>query len=88
MAFEIQFNQLEQISFPPEGAVNTRRGRPVEGPGGRWVPCATALEGGTFIACLFEVGAGRRQVCGDATPRLSETEALMRAADLAAIAAA
>jgi hypothetical protein len=52
------------------------------------VPCATALEGGTFIACLFEVGAGRRQVCGDATPRVSEMEALMRAEDLAAIAAA
>lgn len=88
MAFRNDINQLIQISFPPSGAVNTLKGVPVEGPGGRWVPCVTALESGDFIACLYEVGPGRRQVCGDAIPHASETEALMRAVNLAVIAAA
>lgn len=88
MAFESPIQSILEISSPPAGAVNTRKGSPVEGPGGRWVPCATALAGGTFIACLYEVGPGRRQVCADPTPTTSETEALARAADLAAIAAA
>lgn len=88
MTSKNDINRFTQISFPPSGAVNALKGTPVEGPGGRWVPCATALESGAFIACLYEVGAGRRQVCGDATPRASETEALTRAVDLAVIAAA
>lgn len=88
MAKENDLISIARIAYPPSGAVNTLRGTPVVGPGGRWVPCATALEGGVYVACLYEVGAGRRQVCGDATPRTSEAEALMRAADLAEIAAA
>ena len=87
-AFGNGMNQLGQISFPPSGAVNALKGIPVEGPGGRWVPCATALENGAFVACLYEVGPGRRQVCGDGTPRASAVDALTRAIELAEIAAA
>ncbi|MEM9909862.1 MAG: hypothetical protein AAF922_03665 [Pseudomonadota bacterium] len=88
MTYENDLSSIAGISYPPSGAVNTLTGTPVNGPGGRWVPCATVLKGGAYVACLYEVGAGRRQVCGDVTPRASEQEALMRATDLAAIAAA
>lgn len=81
-------NQVSKISFPPSGSVNASRGTPIEGPGGKWVPCATALQNGSFIACLYEVGPGRRQVCGDETLRTSEEEALRYAVDLALVAAA
>lgn len=88
MTFQNGLDQFQKVSFPPSGAVNARKGAPIEGPGGRWVPCATGLECGAYIACLYEVGAGRRQVCGDATPQASETDALKRAIELAVIAAA
>lgn len=88
MTQENELMSIAKIAYPPSGAVNTLRGKPVVGPGGKWVPCATALEGGAYVACLYEIGEGRRQVCGDATPRATEMDALMRATDLAAIAAA
>lgn len=78
---------IAKVAYPPSGAVNTLRGTPVVGPGGKWVPCATALESGVYVACLYEIGAGRRQVCGDGTTWASEMEALVRATDLAVIAA-
>ena len=44
------------VSSPPPGSVNVRIGRTVEGPGGKWVPCATEISGGVFFSGLFEVG--------------------------------
>ena len=76
------------ISAPPPGAVNVRVGRAVEGPGGRWVPCATAIPGGRFVPGLFQVGPGRHQVCRLDLPLASANEALVRAVDLATAAAA
>ena len=31
------------VSGPPPGSVNVRIGKSVEGPGGKWVPCATEI---------------------------------------------
>ncbi len=76
------------IDGPPRGSVNVQRGEPVEGPGGRWIPCATEIAKGAFVSCLFSVGPGRRQVCATDRTMYSVDEALSHAVELAAIAAA
>lgn len=81
------FQPSARLTTPPPGAVNVRRGLAVEGPGGRWVPCATRVSNGTYLSGLFQVGPGKRQVCLD-LPMTSAEEALQRAQDLASSAAA
>jgi hypothetical protein len=76
------------LSGPPAGSVNVRTGKPVEGPGGRWVPCATASFNGMYIAGLFEVGPGCKQVCAASRPMHCVDEALALAIQLAATASA
>lgn len=76
------------VSSPPPGSVNVRVGRTVEGPGGKWVPCATEISGGVFFSGLFQVGPGRRQVCAADLPMHCADEALSRAIELASSAAA
>jgi len=73
---------------PPPGSINVLVGTGVEGPGGRWIPCATAVPSGTYLSSIFEVGPGRKQVCASMTPMRSADEALSRAIALAATAAA
>ncbi len=76
------------ISRPPPGAVNVRLGNAVDGPGGRWVPCASAIDSGVFVSCVFEIGSGRHQVCAANFSTRCADEALLRASELAATAAA
>lgn len=76
------------VSSPPPGSINVRVGKSVEGPGGRWVPCATEISGGVFCSGVFEVGPGRRQVCAANIQLHSADEALSRAIELACSAAA
>ena len=76
------------VTSPPPGSVNVRVGRAVEGPGGRWVPCASAVADGTFVPGLFEVGRGRHQVSASCWPTFCPDEALSKAFRLALIAAA
>ena len=76
------------VTSPPPGSVNVRIGRSVEGPGGKWVPCATEIAGGVYCSGLFEVGPGRRQVCTADLPLPCADEALSRAIELAFSAAA
>jgi hypothetical protein len=76
------------VSSPPPGSVNVRVGKTVEGPGGRWIPCATEIAGGVYCSSLFEVGPGRRQVCAADLTLPCADEALSRAIALASSAAA
>ena len=76
------------MSSPPPGSVNIQFGQTIEGPGGKWVPCATAVAGGMYLSGLFEVGAGRRQVCAIDFAMPNAQEALSRAIELALSAAA
>ena len=76
------------VSSPPRGSVNVRLGKTIEGPGGRWIPCATEIPGGVFYSGLFEVGPGRRQVCAADLALPSADAALSRAIELASCAAA
>ena len=76
------------MSSPPPGAVNVLLGSGVEGPGGRWIPCATKIGQGVFYSGLFQVGPGRRQVCATGRPHECPAEALARAVELATTAAA
>ncbi len=88
MSLAKHFDTVMLVSGPPPGSVNVRIGSSVEGPGGTWIPCATAIEGGVYMSCLFEVGSGRRQVCAVDRPVPCAEEALSRAIALAATAAA
>jgi hypothetical protein len=72
---------------PPPGSANVLRGDPIDGPGGRWVPCVTRTVDGKLMSAIFEVGQGRRQVCV-ALPVSTQDEALNRAIDLALVASA
>ena len=81
------FDPSVMVSSPPSGAVNVRVGEAVEGPGGKWVPCATKIANGTYCAGLFQVGPGRRQVCATHLPVPCPDEALSHAFALAACAA-
>ncbi|MEM9583021.1 MAG: hypothetical protein AAGA08_07875 [Pseudomonadota bacterium] len=88
MSLTKQFRSSALICSPPPGAVNVSIGKPIDGPGGRWVPCACALADGAFVSCLYEVGAGRRQVCAANTTTYCVEEALSQAIELAEMAAA
>lgn len=81
------FDASFTVSSPPPGSVNVRLGKVVEGPGGRWVPCATKVEGGFFYSGLFQVGPGRRQVCSTDRALPCPEQALSRAIELASSAA-
>lgn len=76
------------VSCPPAGSRNIQIGAAVIGPGGRWVPCASATIDGAFLSCVYEVGPGRNQVCIVNRPSYSADDALSYALDLAKIAAA
>lgn len=76
------------VVSPPPGSVNVRVGASVAGPGGTWIPCATALAGGQFAPGLFQVGPGQRQVCAAHAAVASADEALCRATELATLASA
>lgn len=82
------FDQSVLVSSPPSGSVNVRIGDAIEGPGGRWIPCASAIAGGAYVSCVYEVGPGRRQVCANIRPTYCADEALSLATQLAATAAA
>jgi hypothetical protein len=87
MSLEKLFDKFVIVSCPPAGSVNVRIGNVVEGPGGRWIPCASITKDGAYLPCVYEVGPGRRQVCAANSPRVCADEALSCATDLAATAA-
>jgi hypothetical protein len=76
------------LSSPPPGSVNVLLGRKIEGPGGKWIPCATQSKDGSYYSGLFQVGPGQRQVCAASQPLHCPVEALTRATELACAAAA
>lgn len=81
------FDPAALVASPPPGSVNVRVGRVVEGPGGKWVPCATKVAAGVYYSSLFQVGPGQRQVClADVSMPCAEM-ALSRAIELANAAA-
>jgi len=88
MTLDTLLDLSARLRPPPAGLVNVQVGRAVEGPGGRWVPCASVRADGAFVACLYEIGPGRRQVCADVPLLPSADEALRCAVDLAHTAAA
>ena len=88
MSIHAIFDDSFPVSCPPPGAVNVCRADAVEGPGGRWIPCTSAISGGVFLSCIFEVGPGKRQVCSATPPTPCAEEAMMRAIELAETAAA
>lgn len=77
-----------ELSSPPPGSVNVRLGKGIEGPGGRWIPCATRTSDGTYFSGLFQVGPGQRQVCAANKPLPCPEQALTQAIALASSAAA
>lgn len=81
-------NNPATLSSPPPGSINVLVGKRVEGPGGRWIPCATKMEDGAYYSGLFQVGPGKRQVCAANAPLRCPNEALSRAIALASAAAA
>jgi len=76
------------LSNPPPGSINVRVGRKIEGPGGKWVPCATMMRDGSYCSGLFQVGPGQRQICAASLPMGCPDEALSMAIELASAAAA
>ncbi|WP_298842436.1 hypothetical protein [uncultured Roseobacter sp.] len=88
MSIHTLFDDSVLVSCPPAGAVNVLIGEAIEGPGGRWIPCASAIADGAFVSCVYEIGPGRRQVCSAAPPTYCADEALDRAVHLAETAAA
>ena len=88
MNFASLLDRSLMLSSPPAGSVNVRVGKTVEGPGGRWVPCATEIASGVYCSGLFEVGPGRKQVCAANIPLPCADDALLRAIELASSAAA
>ncbi len=82
------FSKSILVSCPPPGSVNVRVGNAVEGPGGRWIPCASAIADGAYLSCVYEVGPGCRQVCAANRATYCADEALSRTIELATTAAA
>lgn len=76
------------LTSPPPGATNVKNGKPVQGLGGRWIPCATAISDGVFVPGLFQVGPGCRQVCLISREVRCIDKALSLAVSLAKTAAA
>jgi hypothetical protein len=87
MSIEQLFEKFIVVSRPPAGSINIRIGNIVEGPGGKWIPCASVTKDGAYFPCVYEVGPGRRQVCAANSPTSCADEALCRATELAATAA-
>ncbi len=87
MTYANLLDPATMVTSPPPGAINVQVGKSVEGPGGRWVPCATQIASGVYYSGLFEVGPGRRQVCAANRPLSSADEALSQAIALASSAA-
>ncbi len=75
------------LSSPPPGSINVLLGEGVEGPGGKWIPCATKTKDGCYYSGLFQIGRGKRQVCAANVTFRCPEKALSRAIDLAASAA-
>lgn len=73
---------------PPYGAKNVLLGAAVEGPGGKWIPCATAVPSGVYYPGLFQVGAGQKQVCVANLRTHQADVALSHAIELAKLSAA
>lgn len=88
MNLAILLNEYATLTSPPPGSINVLLGKKVEGPGGRWIPCATQTTDGTYYSGLFQVGPGQRQVCAAQVPLRCPNEALARAIALASDAAA
>ena len=88
MSLPTLFDVPTTMSSPPPGSVNVRVGKFVDGPGGRWVPCATKTTGGDYYSGLFQVGPGQRQVCAADIALRCPDAALSRAIELASSAAA
>jgi hypothetical protein len=82
------FDLSDMAASPPPGARNVRRGEIVEGPGGKWVPCATKVAPGVYFSSLFQIGPGQRQVCVPDRPMKCAEMALLQAITLATYAAA
>ncbi len=76
------------LSSPPPGSINVLLGTKIDGPGGKWIPCATKTVDGSYYSGLFQVGPGKRQVCAASVPLRCPREALSRAIELASSAAA
>jgi hypothetical protein len=88
MFIDTLFDNTTLLSGPPSGTVNVRVGRPVEGPNGKWIPCASEVADDTYVSCIFPVGPGCRQVCAVNEPTTDIDKALSRATELARTAAA
>lgn len=88
MSLDKLFETSVLLSCPPAGSVNAITGKAVEGPGGRWIPCASVVAEGAYVSCVFETGPGRRQVCAALPPETCSAKALSRAIELAETAAA
>lgn len=88
MPLETLLYNAVSVCSPPPASVNVLRGKPVVGPGGRWIPCVCAIADQTLVSCVYEVGSGRQQVCSTQPPTDCEEEAFSRAFELATLAAA
>ena len=88
MNFQTLINEPTQLSSPPPGSINVLLGEGIEGPGGRWIPCATKSSDGAYYSGLFQVGPGQRQVCAANMPFFCPKKALSSAIKLASSAAA
>lgn len=87
MTVDKLLSQSRLVTTVPPGAVNVCVGAAIEGPGGRWVPCVAAVSEGVFVASVFEVGPGRRQVCSADLSTHDRDDAFLAARRLATTAA-
>lgn len=87
MSIQSLIDGQAKFSSPPPGSVNVLLGEGIEGPGGRWIPCATKIKDGAYYSGLFQVGPGQRQVCAANMPFYCPQKALSRAIKLASSAA-
>jgi len=76
-----------ELSCPPPGSINVKVGNLIIGPGGSWVPCATRA-GKLYLAGLFQIGPGQRQVCEVRQTFANESDAFFKAVKMATSAAA
>jgi len=90
MNYEINklFDLSEMVANTPHGSKNARIGEIIQGQGGKWVPCATEVASGIYYASLFQLEPGHWQVCIPDLPMTCADTALLRAIQLAAVAAA
>jgi hypothetical protein len=88
MKLDEELQLTARFSPPPPGARNVRVGTRIDGPGGVWIPCATAVGPSVYLSGLFRIGPGQRQICAMDHPTDCPDQALARAIELAATAAA